>query len=68
MAAVTYVHPTHGEVFVAKGLAGLYITAYRVPSGAIRRVKSPMMPPTPDPDVAQANLDRWATAAKLERM
>lgn len=65
---MTYVHPTHGEVFVAKGLAGLYITAYRKENGAIRRVKSPMMPPTPDPEVAQQNLDRWAQAAKLEVM
>jgi len=65
---VNYLHPTHGEVFVARGLAGLYITAYRVPSGAVRRLKSPMMPATPDPEIAQANLDRWATAAKLGRM
>jgi len=65
---VNYIHPTHGEVFVARGLGGLYITAYRVPSGAIRRLKSPMMPATPDPDEAQANLDRWAAAAGLERI
>ncbi|NLH79164.1 MAG: hypothetical protein GX465_19270 [Acidobacteria bacterium] len=65
---MNYIHPTHGEVFVARGLAGLYITAYRVPSGAIRRLKSPMMPAVPDPEIAQANLDRWATAAKLGRM
>ena len=65
---MNYLHPTHGEVFVARGLAGLYITAYRVPSGAVRRLKSPMMPATPDPEIAQANLDRWATAAKLGRM
>jgi len=26
------------------------------------------MPATPDPDEAQANLDRWAAAAGLERI
>ncbi len=65
----TYAHPVHGEVFVARNAAGLYVTAYRLECpGTVRRVKSPMMPPTPDMAEAQANLDRWATAAKLERM
>ena len=63
---MNYLHPRYGELFVAKGLGGLYITAYRVNGVSIHRVKSPLMPPTPDPDEAQANLDAWARAAKLE--
>ena len=62
---MNYLHPLYGELFVAKGLGGLYITAYRAKSGSIHRVKSPMMPPVPDPDEAQENLDKWAKAAKL---
>ena len=33
---------------------------------ALRRVKSPALQPTQDPEVLQAKLDAWAKAKKLE--
>jgi hypothetical protein len=60
-----YVRPDGELVFVAESFDGLtWIVATRRPTGSLKRVKSPAMPPCRDRATCEENLRRYAERQK----
>jgi len=69
----TYYYPTPNEgtqvIGVCRGLGEDWIVGYRRPgTGSTRRVKTPNLPPMPDPAALQEILDDWAAERGLEEV
>ena len=65
-----YVYPTpsHGDrpLGVIEGLIrGIYLVAWSTERGGLHRVKTPLLPPGPDPARLQERLDAWAAERGL---